>query len=577
VLGWVVAGPLLALATAAELPPSTRFVGPETALYLEITRPGDLLKRYESRPLRGLVRAVPGLEKAVRDNDGLRQLGQVVAAVAEEAGKTPREALNDLFQGGLTLAVEGPNRALLVVRPRDEAALVELHEALLKLARREAERQGNPDPVRTREYRGLTGYQVAPQEAHTIVDGLLVIATGADLLRAAVDRALDGGPSIAKQDAWSQRRAALADDATVFGYANMERLRELNPAFLNADKPNAGATLLLGPWYESLLKAPWLSATMTWNESVLGAELTLPPPPDGLTPAAKRFIPPGDSGAAAPLRVPGLVGTVSLWRDLSAIWEVRGDLFPPEAQQGLSQLDTTAGTFFGGRDFGTGVLGAIGTDWRLVVARQDEKNLDPVPDVKLPAFALVAKLNPEDKEFAIRLAAAFQSFIALANLGAAQSKAPPLMIGSDTCEGITITTAKFAAMPGEPAPDAPVPIRHNLRPSMALVGDSVILGSALELTKDLIKALKQPVEAPRRPETLVVEADGTELARLVEQNRTPLALQNMLDKGNDRERAEAEVDLLARLVRYLGRGSLTARDSAEAATVRLTFDLNPSE
>ena len=102
------------------------------------------------------------------------------------------------------------------------------------------------------------------------------------------------------------------------------------------------------------------------------------------------------------------------------------------------------GPFLGrGRDFGTGVLGALGTDWRLVVARQDPSTLDPMPDDKLPAFALIADLKPDDEEFAIRLKAAFQSFVGLVNLGAAQKGEPPLEQGSEVFEGVTISTASY--------------------------------------------------------------------------------------------------------------------------------------
>ena len=149
----------------------------------------------------------------------------------------------------------------------------------------------------------------------------------------------------------------------------------------------------------------------------------------------------------------------------------RADLLTPEAVQGLAQLDTFAGQFFGGRDFGTGVLGALTSDWRLVVAMQDYAAMSPVPDVKLPAFALVVDVRPDDEDFAARLKVAFQSFVGLANLGAAQSKAPPLELGSETFEGVTISTTHFMAPVNKPNNEAedkdkgPVHSRHNFSPS----------------------------------------------------------------------------------------------------------------
>jgi hypothetical protein len=263
-----------------------------------------------------------------------------------------------------------------------------------------------------------------------------------------------------------------------------------------------------------------------------------------------------------------MIATLSLWRDFSGVWEARGELFPPEAQQGFAQLDTFAGQFFGGRDFATGVLGSIGTHWRLVVARQDVSALKPAPDIKLPAFAVVIDLKPGDQEFAQRLHAAFQSFIGLANLGAAQTKAPPLMIGSEDFEGVTITTSKF--LPPKLTEGEPIHQRHNFTPSAVQVGDRFILSSGIGLARDLVKA----VNAPAAPGdfTLIAEADGVELAGLVDQNKTRLVEQNMLDKGNDRKKASEEIEVLSTLLKTLSHATLTAKDTPESLHLKLRLD-----
>src|SRR5262249_59597288 len=96
---------------------------------------------------------------------------------------------------------------------------------------------------------------------------------------------------------------------------------------------------------------------------------------------------PRGAGAPGLAKPPGTVASLGLWRDLAAVWEARADLLPPEAVQNLAKLDTFAGQFFGGRDFGTGVLGALGTDWRLVVALQDDPAARPGPPLEPPPLA----------------------------------------------------------------------------------------------------------------------------------------------------------------------------------------------
>ena len=219
---------------------------------------------------------------------------------------------------------------------------------------------------------------------------------------------------------------------------------------------------------------------------------------------------------------------------------------------------------------------------RLVIATQDYDAMTPKPDVRLPAFALVLDLKPDDPDFAQRLKVAFQSFVGLVNLGAAQSKAPPLELGSEEFEGVTIATSHFVLpkptgnketdKAPEPAAAEPVHLRHNFSPSAVQVGDHFVISSSKGLARELVKALKAPAGKPEDA-TLVAEADGPTLATLIDLNKTRMAMQNMLDKGNDRRKAEDEIALIAALLRYLGHGRGTVQDAPDATRVGLEFTL----
>lgn len=573
---WVLAlGLLFAPAARAAVPEAAKLVGPDALIYAEFSRPEMLIDRVSDKRLQEMVNAVPGYAQALQGPQG-RQLREGTQFIEANLNTTWDKALRDLMGGGLVFAVEGKEKAeriFLIVSPKDDEFLERSHAKLLELARQDAEGKGNPDPVKQADHRGITAYSFAPTEAHAVVEGRLIVANGGDALKVMIDRVLDEkGGSIVDEADWKEARAKLDRDAVAWGFARLDRMREIDPKrFQIPEMVDAGATFLFGAWIDTLRKAPWISASLTWTEGRLGAEITLPNPPEGRSKAVSRMVPPSGSGALAPLNPPGTIASLSLWRDFAAIWEVRADLLPPEALQGLAQLDTTAGTFFGGRDFGTGVLGSIGADWRLVIAQQDPKSLDPMPEVKLPAFALVVSLKPEDREFADRLAAAFQSFVGLANLGAAQTKAPPLMLGSEMFEGVTISTSKF--LPPRTGEDkgGPVHQRHNFSPSSAIVDNQFILSSSLGLARDLVKAIKSP--APTTDTTLTVAASGEELAKLVELNKARLISQNMIQKGNDKAQAESETALLGALARYLGQGKFNVQDDAKSLRFRLNFQL----
>jgi hypothetical protein len=374
---------------------------------------------------------------------------------------------------------------------------------------------------------------------------------------------------------WKGRQSRVAPDALAWGFARLEQLRALDPKrFSLGDKPQAQATFLLGSWIEALRMAPLIEATLSASDQRLAANVTLPAPVAGYRAPLRGFVPPMGSGAPELVSPPGTIANLSLWRDLAAIWEARSELFTPEVQQNLTKLDTFAGQFFGGRDFGSGVLGALGPRWRVVVAHQDYETLSPRPDLKLPGVALIAELNPDDEEFSQRLKVAFQSFVGLLNLNTAQNGAPPLELGTESFEGTTIATARYmvpkahgAAGGEKDAIRTAVHQRFNATPSIAQVGNHFILSSSVGLTRALITAMKNPAVAT--PATLAVEADGPALARLVTLNRNRLIMQNMLDKGQDQAAAESAIDGLGRLLGSLGRARLSVED--RAGTLR--FDL----
>jgi hypothetical protein len=566
----------------AEAPRAARWLpADEVLIYAEIARPGALVDQLSSDRVQKGLAAVPGYDR-ITDNKQLRDLKAVTQFLADSLGTTPEELIHTIAGRRVELAVVGKDRLYLVIEPNDLAELEKAHARLVELARQDAQNKGNPDPVKEKDYKGVHAYSVAPKEAHAIIDGVLVIVSDPDLLKTLVDRRespVAAAQTLAEDALWKARRES-AGEATLWGIAWADRIRKADPNALKMDKPDAGAMLLFGSWLETARQAEWLALQMTWTGERLAASLDMPAPAGGNPESWKGFIPATGQGASPPLNPPGTIATLSLWRDLAAVWEKRGELFPPESQQGFAQLDTFAGQFFGGRDFETGVLGSIGTTWRVVIARQDPQTLNPRPDDILPAFALVVDLKPDDPDFALRLKAAFQSFIGLANLGAAQQKAPPLMLGSEEFEGQTISTARYLPSKEEkPAEaDEPVSQRYNFSPSAVQVGDRFVISSTLGLARDLARSLKAPAagkpDDATPPATLLVDASGPSLAELIDQNSERLIADNMLKKGNDRTQAEAEIGVLRALVRFLGQGRLAVHDTPKSTRVSLDFQLN---
>ncbi|HZW31045.1 MAG TPA: hypothetical protein VFF52_10080 [Isosphaeraceae bacterium] len=583
-------------AESDAIPPDpARWIASDAVLSLEVPRPEVLIDRLSEPRIQDYLRVLPAYRKFL-EGPAFSQIRAVAGLIAGRLDTTWDRGLRNLTGGGILAAVEAEAgkepRIFLVITPRDAGQLERASRVILEMVRGDAARKKKPEPVKTVAHRGVTVYAAAGPKggAYAVVAGRLVLSNSADNLKRLLDRAVAArtkagagsstavGSTLADQPEWKRQRDRLGRDAMIWGLVRLDRLRQVDPQrFTIKEKGDTGVVLLFGSWYEALRKAPWVAANLRWTDSELAARVELPAPPGGYPGPVKGYIPGAGQGTAPPLNPPGTIASLSLWRDWATIWESRAELFAPEVVQGLAQFDTFAGQFFGAREFGPDVLGAFDPHWRLIIAEQDYQALKPAPDVKLPAFALVAELESADGDFAQRLKVAFQSFMGLVNIGSAQQKAPLLELGSEEVEGVTIATTRYMIPRSSSAPSVTPHLRYNFSPSAAQFGKCFILSSSTHLARALVKELKS-AGGDRKIEggasaTLSVDADGPELARLLERNRPRLVMQTMLKQGETKSKAEERVDLGLALLRYLGHGRLLIRDGAEATRLELSLQL----
>ena len=99
-----------------------------------------------------------------------------------------------------------------------------------------------------------------------------------------------------------------------------------------------------------------------------------------------------------------------------------------------------------------------------------------------------------------------------------------------------------------------------MRPTIAQVGDCLILSSTEGLTVDLIDALEKEGAGPIKPLSglhSILEVDGPPLASILRKNREGMVRNNMVEKGNSREQAESEMGLLLDVMRFFDGADLT--------------------
>ena len=573
------------VALAADKPAPGVASAQEPVITLELPHPALLVDRLTDPRIQQSLGLLPQYRKFL-EGPQFRQVQAVVTMISGQLKMTWDGALRDLTGGGIEVrgfAEPGREpRVQLVMTARDPKLLDRVNEIFLNMARQDAKGKKKPDPVRTNDYRGTVlhvlgeGGPVRP--AYAIVSGRLAIATSVKDLEPIVDRLRSKAASPA--GAAGQGLAARDEGSEILrGHVDLRRLKAMDPKkYTLPDKPDPGIVFLFGSWYEALKQAAAVDATIRWSEAELSAAVDLPLPKDARPASVKGYLPGQGEGSAPPLRPPGTIASLSLWRDWATIWESRAELFKPEVVQGFAQLDTLAGQFFGGREFGADVLGAFDPHWRLVVAQQDYAAMKPAPDQKLPAFAIVAELNGSQDDFADRLKIAFQSFVALTNIDAAQKKAAALELGTEEVEGVRIATTKYVVSHRPASASEPGAQRYNYSPSAAQVGRYFVLSSSTGLARSLVRELKSAGANGKAlrddSSTFAVEADGAELARLLEQNRSRMVMQTMLGRGETKEDAEGRVALTLALFRYLGRGRLVVADSADRSRAELKLNLS---
>ena len=563
----------------------------DVPLYLSIKEPARLfLEEFRNPVFLAALKNIPTIGPQL-DNPQIDQVKAVLGALSATEDMSWREMIADILAGPAEIAVAGPNKLVAVVKPKDVDRLSRLHAKLLEFMEQDAVQKGAPSPVKRFEHSGVACFSLAPNAFHTIVDGHFLLTSSEKTLKNGID-SLQGKKTAEKSigtdpEFIAARDAAKAGSREAWAFVRLKALREMDPKnYAGPEEYNPLMALLFGGWVEAWKKADWAGLSLAWKDARPSLEATLPVSEETAKGSIRTaFTPPAGSSALKPIVVPGQLGTLSLWRDLGKVWNIRDEVVAGPAQQGLNGLDNGIGQFFGGRDFETGVLGALKPDWRLVVAEQNPASFNPRPDLVLPSFALCVGYDTKDEDFRQRWVIAFQSFVGVLNVVGAQQKAPAMVQNQEQFKGATIYSAAFlppakvteVKAEGDKAEGEGVHIRHNFRPSLAIAGDKLVIASTVEMARDVVTSLSSAPAADTPPDAAFMELDGQRIAKLVNANRERLVMQNMVEKGHGRQAAETEIGALEALIKGLNHATATAADTSDRFTLRLSFDLNPAK
>jgi hypothetical protein len=570
---------VLTLQTAVAeqtLPPATRWIPQDAVISLELLRPKALLELLTGEKATAAVTALPAYQKQA-STAKFREFLNLINFLEITLDTDWRTGLAKLTGGGITFAVCPQDTVLLIVDAEDGEMLERLHEIFLNIARSDAEKEGQPDRVASTQHGDVTAWTFNEKEAHAIIANRLIIANRPEGLKAVLDLRAGGKDScLAFDKIYQAAKRAAGPDAVATVFTNLKSWMQIpNVAqMLEQQGKNPLAALFFAGIIEAVRDSNWLALGLNIEDSTLSLQLSADSETVAPTSPAAFALPntPGD-GALPNLVVPRRIAALSLYRDLHRFYAAKDDLFP-ERTSGLIFFENMMGIFFSGRDLTNEVLAETKPDIRLVVAEQQYDPEIGTPQVKLPAFAAIMRLQHPDR-FKEVVEEAWQKAVGLINFTRGQQALPGLIIDRPIHSQTKFTMAYFST--AEVEDKTKLEQRFNVRPALAMPGEYLILSSTDGLARDLIDALGQEMQPTVKPLAEIhslVEIEAGPLASVLQANRETLVRGNMVKKGNTQEQAENAIDLLIALVNFVDRAKLSMGTHEGRTQARLEMKLN---
>jgi hypothetical protein len=569
-LVWLAARPAAAeeRAAASLLPPTT--VG-----YVEIPSLSDSLGVILDHPLRARIEEMDEYRAATSTKEYVAFQG-IVQYVESRLGMSWREAITALTEQGVTVGFDASSEGLVVLlHARNEETLTKLIDAGMALAREDAKNKGESDPYSEDEYRGVTVHRTK-DGAFALVGEWLVIVNKGDAGKAVLDRLLDGkGESLAENPRFQASQKTRPADAALWGWVDVGVIRQAQadkgqPFQTQAENPVG--ELLVGGLLDTLQHAPWGTFALTLNDQAVSLGFQLPHEQAWVTESRHYFFGADGTGRApAAPAVDGLLFRLATYRDLSEMWLRAGDLFPEAIVDKFAEADSNLTTLFSGKDFGEDVLGSFGPQMQILVARQTFAEGTPTPSIKIPASAVQFQMR-DPATTTPELRRTFQSLIGFLNVVGAMNGQPQLEMDMAKETGYELVVGRYIAPKAGDA-EGYAKIHYNFSPTVAFAGDRFILASTEAFARELAAAPSAP-EDSAEPNT-VMHMDAAVLRQVLDDNRSHLVSQNMLEKGHGRDEAEREIDLLLKALAVLRETSTVL--STDNGRVELKFEWRLNE
>ena len=490
------------------------------------------------------------------------------------------QAAATLAKGGLSVCVD-PSRGgvAALMRSADVEMLQRFRNFLLAIS--EIARDPDAAPRRKGEYRGFPTHAIGGQLRIALLDEWLLVTNSTELGKTIVDNYVDrSGGTLAGNKRFTDAMSdpsRFGTSADLVGYLDVAAIREAGTAneLFSGRTDDPAVEVLIGGIVSNLRETADLTAGLELTADRLRFRASMPHQ-RGWEASREYFFGENSSAAAPPLiDIPDRLFAMSAHRDLSQMWLRAGDLLTVDASDELAKADAQLTTLFAGQDFGEDILAALGSEVQFVARPQDFSGRLPRPAIQIPEFAFRFRLEDAEKTRP-ELRRVFQSFVGFLNVVGAMDGQPQFDLGSESTDNGMLYTATYVPRADE-RESLDARVNYNFSPTLGFAEDRFVLSSTADLARALTESTTRTADSSAADSSVntAIRLNAAPLEQVLTANMEQLVAQNMLEKGHDKEAAEAEIGGLLELIRLFGTASAKLR--ATDGQLQLTGEVGFNE
>ena len=518
---------------------ASEFLPATTAIYAHIADPANLIETVENHPIVEYALELKAVKRLMRTPQfAMFLLGK--GLFESNIEETVLEALKTNAGNGVWFALDESGGAIVLLHSKDESRLKRVVGQALKLI---ATTAGGKTPFEKKDYRDAVAAEF--KDSKVLIaryKSWFAITNKSELAKTVIDNMHDGTTDPLSEEHWFKdaiaSRTAKGSKSDLWAVVDLETVRKKSDdkaPFLGVTD-NPGVELIVGGILDALKNSPTAFGEFNLNDEVQVA-LSAPFKNEWANEARDYFFGKNLAGRAPlALKPRNMIASLTSYRDIGQWWLSKEDLYPENVIAQLAQADSQLSTIFSGMDFGHDVLGSLEPGVQIVVT-QNQYDPKYVPDVKVPAFALVGKLK-DPKKLTRKLKIAFNSVVGFANIALGQNGQPQLEVETENIGDAKLMSSTYFY---EDETEEGL-ILFNFGPTIAFKGNDLVIASTKNLAQELIGMVNgsEKVEEVNTRMTL----DGQMLQKILGDNAESLIAQNMVEEGNSREEAQTQIEIL---------------------------------